>query len=91
MRARKKDLHDSGSKAKHGKIEGSVGVTKQSTPYMVPDRATGLEEFEELRLRCPGRPWNFVRTFYLILFFIGSLSSIDQVEVDVPYDVRKRP
>jgi hypothetical protein len=35
-----------------------------STPngalYMVPDRVSGLEELEELRLACPARKWNFV-------------------------------
>ena len=28
--------------------------------YLVPDRITGLQELEELRRVCPGRPWNFV-------------------------------
>jgi hypothetical protein len=28
--------------------------------YLVPDRAAGLCELEELRRLCPGRQWNFV-------------------------------
>lgn len=28
--------------------------------YHVPDRATGLQELEELRRLCPHRTWNFV-------------------------------
>ncbi|KAG0709079.1 asparagine synthase-domain-containing protein [Suillus ampliporus] len=35
------------------------GPTKESTPYMVPDRVTGLQEVEELRRLCHGRTWNF--------------------------------
>ncbi|EKM83696.1 hypothetical protein AGABI1DRAFT_124024 [Agaricus bisporus var. burnettii JB137-S8] len=34
--------------------------TQSHTSYMVPDRISGLEELEELRLVCPGRTWNFV-------------------------------
>lgn len=34
--------------------------TQNDAPYMVPDRVSGLEELEELRLVCPGRTWNFV-------------------------------
>lgn len=28
--------------------------------YMVPDRVSGLQELEELKLLCPERLWNFV-------------------------------
>ncbi|KAG1755068.1 asparagine synthase-domain-containing protein [Suillus paluster] len=35
------------------------GSMKESTPYMVPDRVTGLQEVEELRQLCQGRTWNF--------------------------------
>ena len=38
-------------------------VSGQYDPdYLVPDRSTGLSEFEELRRLCPGRQWNFVST-----------------------------
>lgn len=33
---------------------------RELSPYIVPDRATGLQEVEELRRLCPGRTWNFV-------------------------------
>ncbi|KJA26137.1 hypothetical protein HYPSUDRAFT_37019 [Hypholoma sublateritium FD-334 SS-4] len=32
----------------------------EKEPYLVPDRATGLMELEEIRRVCPGRIWNFV-------------------------------
>jgi hypothetical protein len=35
--------------------------------YSVPDRNTGLLELEELRRTCPGRIWNFVRHFLLVI------------------------
>ena len=35
--------------------------------YSVPDRNTGLLELEELRRTCPGRIWNFVRYFMLVI------------------------
>lgn len=39
----------------------------EKEPYLVPDRATGLMELEELRRVCPGRIWNFVN----ILHYLG--------------------
>jgi len=38
----------------------SVQETSEEVTYLVPDRATGLKELEELRHVCPGRVWNFV-------------------------------
>ena len=35
--------------------------------FSVPDRNTGLLELEELRRTCPGRMWNFVRHFMVVI------------------------
>jgi hypothetical protein len=45
-----------------GKKRGNkIDISIDQTPnYMVPDRKNGLDELEELRKVCPGRPWNFV-------------------------------
>lgn len=41
-------------------IESSSNADREMSSYIVPDRATGLQEVEELRRLCPGRVWNFV-------------------------------
>jgi hypothetical protein len=40
----------------------ATGSCAEDVSYLVPDRVTGLQEVEELRLLCPGRVWNFVNT-----------------------------
>lgn len=45
---------------KAAETDSSGNADKELSSYMVPDRATGLQEVEELRRLCPGRVWNFV-------------------------------
>ena len=46
---------------KKQKLRDPVEYSSIEVDYNVPDRMTGLQELEELRLICPGRIWNFVR------------------------------
>jgi len=39
-------------------------TTQKACSYRVPDRATGLQEVEELRRLCPGRVWNLVGCYF---------------------------
>ncbi|KAG8219982.1 hypothetical protein J3R82DRAFT_989 [Butyriboletus roseoflavus] len=44
---------------KAAETDSSGDADSELSSYMVPDRATGLQEVEELRRLCPGRLWNF--------------------------------
>lgn len=54
----------------HSKSEESH---EAESMYSVPDRKTGLLELEELRRTCPGRIWNFVWYFMLVIETFHSL------------------
>ncbi|KAI0786005.1 asparagine synthase-domain-containing protein [Abortiporus biennis] len=45
---------------KKQKLKDRVDYSSIDVSYHVPDRATGLQEVEELRRLCPDRTWNFV-------------------------------
>jgi hypothetical protein len=42
------------------RVRSAAKSATDLSPYLVPDRISGLAEVDELQRVCPGRTWNFV-------------------------------